>query len=206
MSHHVRIKICGISEETALQAAVRSGADYIGFVRYAGSPRHVEPEVAAELASMIPDGIEPVGLFVDAGLEAMLEWPHEWIQLHGDEDEAMARSLKAEGRRIIRGFRFDPVQIARWDRCEAIDRLLVDGASLGGSGQSFDHRALERLDDSIQTPVLLAGGLTPENVTTALEDCRPWGVDVSSGVESSRGVKDPRRIEAFCTTVRSAGN
>jgi phosphoribosylanthranilate isomerase len=206
MSHHVRIKICGISEETTLQAAIEAGADYIGFVHFEKSPRSVEPEMAIELASMIPEGIEPVGLFVNAPLDEMLAWPHEWIQLHGDEDEEIAELLKAEGRRVIRGFHFDPQEVARWDRCEAVDRLLLDGSSLGGSGQSFDHRALDRLDDPVQTPVLVAGGLTPENVTTALENCRPWGVDVSSGVESSRGVKDTERIKAFCSAVRGAGN
>ena len=204
MSHHVRIKICGISEETTLQAAIGAGADYIGFVHFKKSPRHVEPEVAIELASMIPEGIEPVGLFVDATLDEMLAWPHEWIQLHGDEDEEIAELLKAEGRRVIRGFHFDPREVARWDRCEAIDRLLLDGSSRGGTGETFDHHALEGMHDTIQTPVLVAGGLDPENVASALGNCRPWGVDVSSGVESSRGVKDPERIKAFCTAVRDA--
>ena len=202
MSHHVRIKICGIAEGTALQAAVEAEADFIGFVHCPRSPRHVAASDAVELASMIPAGIEPVGLFVDADLEEMLAWPYEWIQLHGSEDEEIAHRLKSEGRRIIRGFRFDPVEVARWDRCEAIDRLLLDGSTRGGTGDSFDHHAFERMQASIETPVLVAGGLTPENVSEVLETCRPWGVDVSSGVESSRGVKDPERIRAFGSAVR----
>ena len=111
MSHHVRIKICGVTDEPALQAAVRGGADFIGFVRWDGSPRHLGPEAAADLASMIPEGVEPVGLFVDAPMEEMLAWPHEWIQLHGREDEEVAEALRSEGHQIIRGFRFDPATV-----------------------------------------------------------------------------------------------
>ena len=204
MSHHVRIKICGISEETALQAAVQSGADYIGFVCYAGSPRHVEPEVAAELASMIPDGIEPVGLFVDAPMDEMLAWPHEWIQLHGREDEQVAEELRSEGYQIIRGFHFDPVTVERWDRCPAVDRLVIDGSTVGGTGEAFDHEALKAMSSMLETPLLVAGGLTPTNVASLIETMAPWGVDVSSGVESSRGRKNPELIEAFCAAVRAA--
>ena len=204
MSHHVRIKICGVTDEPALQAAVRGGADFIGFVRWEGSPRHLGPEAAADLASMIPEGVEPVGLFVDAPIEEMLAWPHEWIQLHGRENEQVAEELRSEGHQIIRGFRFDPETVERWDRCPAVDRLVIDGSTVGGTGEAFDHDALKAMSSTLETPLLVAGGLTPTNVASLVEALAPWGVDVSSGVESARGRKDPDLIEAFCSAVRTA--
>jgi len=206
VSHHVRIKICGVTEEIALRAAVRSGADFVGIVRWPGSPRYVDQEKAEDLASMLPEGVEPVGLFVDAELDEMLEWPHEWIQLHGGEDETVAERLRSEGYQLIRGFKFDPEALRRWDGCPAIDRLVIDGSSVGGTGESFDHEALRAMSSSLDTPLLIAGGLTPKNVGELVGRLTPWGVDVSSGVESTRGHKCPDLIEAFCTAVRTGSS
>ena len=203
MTHHVRIKICGVRDQIALDTAVEAGADFIGFVRWPGSPRFVEAEEAAGLAASLPRQVEPVGLFVNAPIREILDWPHQWVQLHGDEDETVAAALRAEGRNVIRGFRFEEGQVARWDGCAAVDRLLVDGSSVGGTGEAFDHDALARILPTTETPILVAGGLSPENVARVVHDCRPWGVDVSSGVESSRGVKDPERIESFCRAART---
>ena len=202
MTHHVRIKICGIRDQVALDTAVESGADFVGFVRWAGSPRHVEADEAVRLGATLPETVEPVGLFVDASLQEILACPFKWIQLHGNEDEALAEALQAEGRHVIRGFRFDQAQLMRWDACTAVDRLLVDGSRIGGTGDGFDHEALAAMLPELDTPLFVAGGLTPDNVDEVIRCCMPWGVDVSSGVERLRGVKDPELIDAFCEAAR----
>ena len=198
------IKICGIREREALDATVEGGADLVGFVHWAGSPRHVSIEQAVELAGHLPDSIAPVGLFVDELLEVMLSSPFQWIQLHGKEDEETCRRLNDAGKHVIRGFHFHSEQLRRWQSCHDVDRLLVDGSSIGGTGESFDHDLLIEHLSKDSKPVLLAGGLTPENVTTAVRRTNPWGVDVSSGVERSKGYKDPNRILEFCRAVKTA--
>lgn len=204
MSEPVKIKICGIRGREALDASVAGGADFVGFVHWSGSPRHVSISDAEALAGHLPKTLEPVGLFVDAALEDMLSCPFHWIQLHGDEDESLCRRLAEAGKRIIRGIHFSPENIHRWQGCEDVERLLVDGSKVGGTGEGFDHQQLceHLLPDA--SPILLAGGLTPENVATAVRRVHPWGVDVSSGVERSRGLKDPDRILHFCRTVKIA--
>ncbi len=164
MSDRVRIKICGVTESNALTTAVEAGADFIGFVRWDGSPRFLEALEAERLASTMPERVEAVGLFVDAALEEMLECPFNWIQLHGSEEETTAERLKDAGKQVIRGFRFDADAVARWDSCDAIDRLLVDGSKVGGTGEGFDHASLTSIMPNITKPLLLAGGLGPDNV------------------------------------------
>ena len=203
MSHDVRIKICGITDQPALDAAIEGKADFIGFVRWNGSPRFIDAATAEQLASSLPTDINPVGLFVDAPLEEMLECPFEWIQLHGSEEETTAHALKDAGKQVIRGFRFDPDAVRRWDACHAIDRVLVDGSRIGGTGEGFDHANLAGIMQEITTPLFIAGGLGPGNVADAITQCPPWGVDVSSGVEHERGRKDPALIRAFCDAVRN---
>ena len=205
MNHRqtVRIKICGIRTPEALGAVVEGGADFAGFVHWRGSSRYIGIQDARELAAPLPPATRPVSLFVDETPQRMLESPFEWIQLHGDEDEETCRLLRREGRRVIRGFKYDPGGLERWNACPDVELLLVDGSEVGGSGRSFDHQALsERLDD-IGKPVIVAGGLDERNVGGLLASVPCWGVDVSSGVESSPGEKDPSRITSFCREVRS---
>ena len=109
----------------------------------------------------------------------------------------------AEQRHVVRGFEFTPEAVREWDRCDAVRALLVDG-SAGGAGESFDHGALAAMQAEISKPVIVAGGLTPDNVAAAVRNVRPFGVDVSSGVESAPGEKDPSLMEAFCAAVREA--
>ena len=201
----VKVKICGIRGREALDASVAGGADFVGFVHWSGSPRHVTISDAEALASHLPKTIEPVGLFVDATLDDMLSCPFHWIQLHGHEDESLCRSLAEAGKRIIRGVHFSPDNMRRWQGCEDVDRLLIDGSKVGGTGEGFDHQQLNAYLLPNAGPILLAGGLTPENVATAVRRVHPWGVDVSSGVERSRGLKDPDRILQFCRAVKGAG-
>lgn len=203
-----RIKICGITDEQALVAAAQAGADAIGFMFVQGSPRVIDPEEAFALATMLPPFMATVGVFADPDPDAFAEFeqlcPTTCTQLHGDEDAKLVRTL---GPDIIKAVRFDPSTIrdalARWDADENVGAILVDGSS-GGEGVAFDWAALTPHLAGLLKPVILAGGLTPENVEEAIRAVRPYAVDVSSGVESSRGVKDASRIQAFCDAVRRA--
>ncbi len=203
MTERTRIKICGISERESLNAAIEGRADLVGFVHWSQSPRHVSIAHAEELAGHLPDSILPVGLFVDEEIDMILSSPFQWIQLHGNEDESTCRRLKDAGKNIIRGFHFNPEAIQRWQACADVARLLVDGSSIGGTGEGFDHGRLAK-HGSESSQLLLAGGLTPETVEAAVRQVRPWGVDVSSGVERTRGLKDPALILEFCEAVRTA--
>jgi phosphoribosylanthranilate isomerase len=204
-----RVKICGITSAEAAGAAVNAGADAIGFVLTAPSPRCVAPDRAAQIIARLPPFVTPVivvrGLAPDsaAGQEIVALAAHGRIQLHGDEGEEVVDALARRAGGVVRGFTFTPQALSRWSACAGVAALLVDGAA-PGSGAGFDHALLASLMPRITKPLILAGGLTPENVGAAIERVRPWAVDVSSGVESAPGVKDPKRIEAFCAAVREA--
>jgi phosphoribosylanthranilate isomerase len=204
-----RIKICGIRDvETALVAA-ECGADAVGLVFVPGSVRRVEPEAAWEIACALPPFVAKVGLFVDAGSsryhEVMERCPCDYGQLHGSES---VEEVLECGPRVIKAVRFDPATIEaefeKWNEVAEVEALLIDGGA-GGEGKALDWAALARVQDACVHPIILAGGLTPQNVGEAIRVVRPWAVDVSSGVESSRGVKDAGLIEAFCEAVRAAG-
>jgi len=203
-----RIKICGVKDvDTALFAA-ESGADAVGLVFATLSPRYVEPQVAWEIASFLPPFVTSVGLFVNPkpkDVEATREdCPFDLVQLHGQESEPTVRAC---GPSVIKAIKFDPATIEadfhKWNQVDAIDGLLIDG-SAGGEGVALDWEALAKVTEQSEHPIILAGGLTPENVGEAIRVVRPWAVDVSSGVESERGVKDLDLIAAFCEAVRKA--
>lgn len=203
-----RIKICGITSEEAALAAVDAGADALGFVFVERTPRYIEPERAFEIMSALPPLVSTVGVFRDAELDEFIEieqrCPTDFSQLHGSEEETLVRAC---GPRVIRGFRFDAAtierELARWDALEEVDALLVDG-SAGGTGETFDWAGLAGPMARVSTPVMIAGGLHAQNVGEAIAACRPYGVDVSSGVEAEPGVKDPAKVRAFCRAVRAA--
>ncbi len=203
-----RIKICGIRDEESAFAAADAGADAIGLVFYPRSPRYIEPEEAWQLVGMLPPFVSSVGLFVNADLERFMnieeQCPTDLSQLHGQESEELVRQC---GPNVIKAIRFDPAvieaELARWDRIDEVDAVLVDG-SAGGQGTAFDWPALAAARERLHKPLILAGGLTPDNVGEAIRIVRPFAVDVSSGVESSPGVKEPELIEAFCRAVRRA--
>lgn len=203
-----RIKICGIRDEEAAFAAADAGADAIGLVFYPQSPRYIEPEEAWELVGMLPPFVSSVGLFVNADLDRFMsieeQCPTDLSQLHGQEREDLVRQC---GPNVIKAIRFDADTIAkeleRWDKLAEVDALLIDG-SAGGAGTSFDWSALAAAKHCTGKPIILAGGLNPENVGAAIRAVRPFAVDVSSGVESAPGVKDPELIEAFCRAVQRA--
>lgn len=203
-----RIKICGVRDEEALFAAADAGADAVGFVFHPQSVRFIEPEEAFELAAMLPPFVATVGLFVDAPLEKFMQMeeacPTSFTQLHGKEH---ADLVKQCGPGVIKAVRFDPAtiekELAKWDAIPEVDAVLIDGSS-GGQGQAFDWSLLVEPVKKLQKQWILAGGLTPENVGEAIRVLRPFAVDVSSGVESEPGVKDPDLIEQFCEAVQRA--
>jgi phosphoribosylanthranilate isomerase len=206
MSARTRIKICGLSRREDVDAAVDAGADAIGFVFHAGSPRHVSVAAAAALARGLPAFVTPVGLFVNAEAGAIAgacaAIPNLTLQFHGDEDE---RECSAFGRPYLKAARmapgFDLLDFAR--RFSTAQALLLDAhvEGWGGSGKVFDWSLVPR---AVPHRLVLSGGLHAANVAAGIQAVRPWAVDVSSGVESSRGVKDAALIRAFCDAVREA--
>jgi len=206
MTQRTRIKICGVSREVDIAAAVESGADAVGFVFHPGSPRHVTAERAAQLARALPPFVTPVGLFVNAQaaeIERVLALvPALVLQFHGDESPA---ACNAFGRPYLRAARmrpgFDLLDFSR--RYGEAQGLLLDAhvEGFGGGGKAFDWSLVPA---GVPHPLVLSGGLRAENVVAGIQQLRPWAVDVSSGVESSRGVKDAAAIRRFCDAVREA--
>jgi phosphoribosylanthranilate isomerase len=197
-----RVKICGLSTEDDVVAAADAGADLVGFVLWPQSPRYVTLARARALAALAATrGLETVALVVDmepSELAALEDFDR--VQCHGRET---CDALSVARTPVLRGFPFAPEAFALWAACPHVDALLVDGPR-GGGGEAFDHAPLVPLVAGSAKPVFLAGGLTPETVGAAIALVRPYAVDVSSGVEATRGVKDPARIAAFCAAVRRA--
>jgi phosphoribosylanthranilate isomerase len=200
------VKICGITRPEDALAAARAGAHAVGLVFYAPSPRHVTPARAAEIIRVLPPFVTTVGLFVDARAEevssTLAEVPVGLLQFHGGETPEFCRQFKhpyVKAVRVRPGV--DLLQYAR-DFHDAKALLLdayVEGLH-GGSGAAFDWSLIPR---GLPLPVILSGGLTPENVADAVRRVRPSAVDVSSGVESAKGIKDAQKIAAFIKGVRS---
>ena len=201
-----RIKICGLTRPQDVRAAVAGGADAIGFVFYPPSPRAVSIEQAAELVALLPPFVVSVGLFVNPALgevEAVLaRVPLQLLQFHGDESES---DCARHGRAWIKAARMRPgVDLlefaASYPRASGIlVDAFVDG--YGGGGKTFDWTLIPA---GFTRPLVLSGGLDADNVGDAVRRIRPWAVDVSSGVESAKGIKDADMIAAFIAGVRHA--
>ncbi|MGL3805442.1 phosphoribosylanthranilate isomerase [Paeniglutamicibacter sp. R2-26] len=201
------IKICGLSTPDSVAAAVAAGADAVGFVFAPGSPRTVDAESARTLGEAVPSAIETVGVFRNQPLAEVLDIATRagvsTVQLHGDEPLGDILALQDAGFRTLRAFSVDafealgPEERALWDT----ERILLDAVE-PGAGVTFDA------SDVLARPPagmwLLAGGLNPGNVAALVKTLNPGGVDVSSGVESSRGVKDNGLIAEFIRAARSA--
>ena len=206
MSARTRIKICGVSRPEDVTAAVDAGADAVGFVFHPGSPRYLTAEKAGVLAAALPPYVTPVGLFVNAVpatiAAAVAVIPALVLQFHGDETP---QECAAAGRPYLRAARmapgFDLLDFAR--RFDEAQGLLLDAhvEAYGGSGKVFDWSLVPR---AVPHRLVLSGGLHAANVGSGIRELRPWAVDVSSGVESARGVKDAAAIHAFCDAVREA--
>lgn len=214
--HRTRIKICGLTREADVDAVVEAGADAVGFVLYPQSPRYVSPERAAALAARLPAFVTPVLLFVNASptfiAESIEAVPQALLQFHGDESP---EDCLAAGRPFLRAARiptgpagaaFDLLKYAQ-DFAAAQAILLdahVDG--YGGGGQSFDWTAFPWSHPLLNagSRLVLSGGLDAANAIDGISRVRPWAVDVSSGVEVSKGIKDPEKIHRFVAAVRAA--
>ena len=206
MTPRTRIKICGLTREADVDAALDAGADAIGLVLYERSPRHVTVNRAAELARRLPPFVTPVGLFVnadaaliDAALQAI---PTLMLQFHGDEAPAQCG---LPNRPYLRAARmspgFDLLDFAT--QFPDAQGLLLDAhvEGYGGSGKVFDWSLIPQ---NVPLPVVLSGGLHAGNVIDGIRQVRPWAVDVSSGIESAKGIKDAQAIRRFCEAVRQA--
>jgi phosphoribosylanthranilate isomerase len=201
-----RIKICGLTREADVAAAVAAGADAVGFVCYPKSPRHVTPARLRTLARTLPPFVTPVLLFVNAAADlvedALAAMPTAMLQFHGDEHE---QACNRYGRLYLRAIRMDAgVDLLDSERVfHSAAALLADAPSdaYGGSGTAFDWN---RVPSRRTKPLLLAGGLDAANVGDAVRRVRPYAVDVSSGVEETPGVKSTIRINQFIAAVRAA--
>ena len=201
-----RIKICGLSREADVEAAVEAGADAIGFVFYPPSPRYVTLQRAAELAKRIPPFVDVVGLFVNEapdGVRAACDaLPINVLQFHGDEDAAYCRQFS---RPWLRAARVRPgLDLVEFARSFSEARgLLLDAfvEGYGGGGHVFDWTLIP---PGLPAHLVLSGGLNAENVGDAIRRVRPAAVDVSSGVEMSKGIKDHDKMRAFVAAVRAA--
>ena len=205
-----RAKICGLTRLQDVQCAVQAGADAMGFVFYAPSPRAVTAEQAATLVPAIPAFVQAVGLFVDASAQEIANVlkvvPLDLLQLHGDETPAQCCEIAVHtGRRWIKALAVKPdvdirAQITAYAAAGA-SAILLDAwhpQLKGGTGQSFDWSVWPHAD----IPLILAGGLTPENVVQAIQQTQPYAVDVSGGVEAGKGIKDHLLIEQFMRGVQ----
>jgi phosphoribosylanthranilate isomerase len=205
MNSRTRIKICGLRDPEHARIASEAGADAIGLVFYDQSPRFVQIAQAKEIVRVLPPYVMPVGLFVNAeatDVEAILtQLPLGLLQFQGDETADFCSRF---GRPYVRAVRMEKgTDLVEYSsRFSGAKALLVDAhvpGQRGGTGQVFDWKTIPA---RLPMPLILSGGLTSENVGRAIREVRPWAVDVSSGVESSRGVKDPAKIVEFIRSVQ----
>ena len=217
MTLRTRIKICGLTRREDVLVAIESGADAIGFVFYAQSPRYVSPEIAASLVAMAPPFVTTVGLFVNSTAQqvcnAVAVAPVSLLQFHGDETpEQCVAAANSVNRPFMRAIRVKPdmtsADLLKYDAQYRTSSSLFAGLLLdafvdgyGGGGKVFDWSLIPK---ELAPRLVLSGGLSVQNATDAVTRIRPYAVDVSSGVESAKGIKDAAKIRAFISAVRQA--
>ncbi|MDY6461691.1 phosphoribosylanthranilate isomerase [Acinetobacter faecalis] len=204
-----RVKICGITRIQDIKSVVDAGADAIGFVFFPPSPRNVSVELAQELVKQVPAYVQTVGLFVNASSDEILEVLKtvslDVIQFHGDETPEQCQKIaKLTGRRWYKAIQVKPdldvISTIKQYQQVGASAMLLDAwhpELKGGTGHSFDWSQFPQLD----IPLILAGGLKPENIENAIKTTRAYAVDVSGGVESAKGIKDQQLIEQFMQGV-----
>ena len=202
-----RVKVCGITRSADARAAARAGVDAIGFVFYSASPRYISAASACILASEIPPFVSTVGLFVNASASDVFNTLNEvrldYLQFHGEETPEYCAQFGVPFLKAVR-VRADVNLLQYANSYSGAKAILLDAyveGAHGGTGQRFDWQLIP---PALPLPVILSGGLSPNNVTAAIRSVRPWAVDVSSGVEISKGVKDAKKIEEFMRGARNA--
>jgi phosphoribosylanthranilate isomerase len=200
----IKIKVCGTTNLKDALFAVESGADALGFIFYKKSPRYVLQKDAKDIVAKLPPFVETVGVFVNETSDKVNRIAEQCkltaIQLHGDESPAFCRRIK---RRVIKAFRVKDTNSFKGMADYDVSGFLLDSyndESKGGTGKTFDWNLALRAKK--QGPIILAGGLNPYNVYTAIHRVKPYGVDVCSGVEKSPGIKDSVKIDEFIKSVR----
>jgi phosphoribosylanthranilate isomerase len=206
LSYRTRVKICGITRLTDALDAIHLGADALGFVFYSPSPRAVTAEVVRDIVQQLPPFVTTVGLFVDASVEQVCEVlaqvPLNLLQFHGDE---CAEYCQQFGVPWIKALRMQPdsdilAKIAEYPLAQWHFIRRMASSIKGGTGETFDWRHWPQCNKAL----ILAGGLTPENVTEAIHLTKPYAVDVSGGVEASKGIKEFTLLQAFMAGVNAA--
>ena len=195
----VKVKVCGMTNLKDAMVAVEEGADAVGFIFYKKSPRSVTMKTVREIILELPPFVDTVGVFVDETAEQINKIADscnlDMIQLHGDESPTFCKRIR---RRVIKAFRVKDMQSVKKLSSFQVSGFLLDTFSKdlhGGTGKVFDWNLA--LPAKKFGPVIMAGGLTPNNVQQAIRQVRPYGVDVCSGVESAPGIKDHKKIKAF---------
>ncbi|HQV81423.1 MAG TPA: phosphoribosylanthranilate isomerase [Agitococcus sp.] len=206
MSYRTRVKICGITRVADALDAIALGADALGFVFYAPSPRAVSAQTVQNIVAQLPPFVSTVGLFVDATPQevqsVLAQVPLSLLQFHGDETNEYCQQF---GVPWIKALRMEPdsdilAKIAQYPQAQGILLDAWHPHLKGGTGQTFDWRHWPHSDKAL----ILAGGLTPENVTEAIHFTKPYAVDVSGGVEASKGIKEFTLLQAFMAGVNAA--
>jgi phosphoribosylanthranilate isomerase len=200
-----RVKICGVTNIADALTAVEAGADALGFVFVPDTPRYIHPNQATQIIAQLPPFITIVGLFVDASLQqmtAIAEQCHlDALQAHGQESPDLCEALN---RRVIKAFRVTDESVLSQLPRYRVSAYLLDAyvkGKMGGTGQTFNWNIAVKAKAC--GPIILAGGLNPDNVAAAIQRVRPYGVDVSSGVEASPGRKDAVKVRDFIQAVKS---
>ena len=217
MTHRTRIKICGLTRIDDVKAAVAAGVDAIGFVFYPKSPRYVNPDLAARLLAVIPPFVTTVGLFVNASADevggVIAKAPMSLLQFHGDETPAQcAQAAQRVNRPFVKAVRIshdaNGVDLLEYEQIHGAASQLFSGLLLdafvdgyGGGGKVFDWSLIP---EELAPRVVLSGGLSVQNAIDAVARVRPYAVDVSSGVELGKGIKDADKMRAFIDAVQQA--
>ena len=206
-----KIKVCGVTNLEDALMSVKSGADILGFNFFIGSPRYIVPKLAGEIIKKLQVGVITVGVFVNESIDTVKRIAKETgidtVQLHGDETPEFAEEVRvATGLNVIKAFRvskqFDAANVLEYK----VDAILLDSysqAERGGTGEQFDWKVAAQLRENIPK-LYLAGGMNNLNVAEAVRIVRPYAVDACSGLESSKGIKDRKKVEAFILSVREA--
>ena len=202
----VRIKICGITNLADARLAVELGADALGFIFYRQSKRCIAPSLAKEICAALPPFVAKVGVFVNesaAGIQQTLaDCRLDVVQLHGEELPGFCRQLPVK---IIKAIWVQDADSLRAAAEYDVDALLLDtytAEQRGGTGQTFDWTLARQAKTLLRSPIILSGGLTPENVGVAIRQAEPFAVDVASGVESEPGRKDPEKLRRLIKACR----